>query len=670
MVAGAAIGSLSCARTPAFPWAAQASGAPPAHAEVETLSGGYDRRASRVLVRRVRRATRANLDFAAHHANVILAQPGPEEAPAARLVDSPFGGAVVTSTLVGSVRQTPLSAEELASPLAFSPLVDYLARVDPRAAQGLEEARNAVRAESWGGPPNPQWTFQEIAELYLHRETDSRVVPWVRIEFQPWARVFRQMPDLDGDGFAELWGALRPELLPPALLARVEGDYRGRALDGPALAAWANELASYWYPSYNTDLYRPAGGRFPGTDTEPEVAREMGGATVEHPSVVLRGKPQGVPVYLVLVVDGAEPAAAPQPVAQAVPIAKAVSPKVEPLVAALGEELSAHGGSFEAWAEELRPTHDAIRRLLKERPEGLKAIPGREGYLFYRASLAYLAGGDLTAQRQGKNPLPVIAAFKEALAREGVDFLFVPVPTKAEIFPELLPRLQLPRAAGVLNPWQRKLLLELARRGVESVDLLPLFRAARAQDSSEKEPLYQPLDTHWTDRGLRLAAGRLSERVKAYPWFEAIAGRRAYQTKEVRFRRQGDLVSRLAPGEQGRYPPQELLARQVVGPGGSLYEDDPESPIVVLGDSFTAVYQRLDCRHAGVTAHLARELGVPVDLVMSYGGGPNVRRSLMSRGIDALRQKRLVIWMFAARDLHDYWEDWAPLEEQAGGAPR
>ncbi len=65
----------------------------------------------------------------------------------------------------------------------------------------------------------------------------------------------------------------------------------------------------------------------------------------------------------------------------------------------------------------------------------------------------------------------------------------------------------------------------------------------------------------------------------------------------------------------------------------------------------------LDCRGAGVSAHLARELGAPVDLVMSYGGGPNVRTKLLRRGEGSLRSKRLVIWMFAARDLFNYWED-------------
>jgi len=70
----------------------------------------------------------------------------------------------------------------------------------------------------------------------------------------------------------------------------------------------------------------------------------------------------------------------------------------------------------------------------------------------------------------------------------------------------------------------------------------------------------------------------------------------------------------------------------------------------------------MDCEHAGVSAHLARELGYSVDLVMSYGGGPNVRQKLLRRGEDALGSKKLVVWMMTARDLHDFWEGWQPLE--------
>jgi alginate O-acetyltransferase complex protein AlgJ len=218
-----------------------------------------------------------------------------------------------------------------------------------------------------------------------------------------------------------------------------------------------------------------------------------------------------------------------------------------------------------------------------------------------------------------------------------------------------------------VNPFERKLLLDLAEQGVETVDLLPAFLAARAVPASGNatadEPLYQRQDTHWTSRGLELAARLIAERVKRYPWFGAIAAhRRLYTTKDASFTRHGDLHSRLPEAEKAGRAPETLTGHQVLAGGGQPYEDDPDSPIVLLGDSFTGVYQLMDCEHAGVSAHLARELGYPVDLVMSYGGGPNVRQKLLRRGEDALAGKKLVVWMMTARDLHDFSDGWQPLE--------
>ena len=71
----------------------------------------------------------------------------------------------------------------------------------------------------------------------------------------------------------------------------------------------------------------------------------------------------------------------------------------------------------------------------------------------------------------------------------------------------------------------------------------------------------------------------------------------------------------------------------------------------------------MDCEHAGVSAHIAKEIGYPMDLLMSYGGGPSVREKLLRRGKDKLKTKKLVIWMMTARDLFNYWEDWEPLKK-------
>jgi alginate O-acetyltransferase complex protein AlgJ len=198
---------------------------------------------------------------------------------------------------------------------------------------------------------------------------------------------------------------------------------------------------------------------------------------------------------------------------------------------------------------------------------------------------------------------------------------------------------------------------------VEVVDLVGPLLTARATEKPGDAPLYQRQDTHWSSRGLELAAKVLAERVKQYPWYPELSRHaRRYSTRSSPFQRFGDLHSRLPEAEQARYRPESLVGLQVLDERRAPYEDDPDSPIVVLGDSYTGVYQLTDVEHAGISAHLARNVSYPVDLVMSYGGGPNVRNKLMRRGAAALGSKKVVIWVMTARDLYDYWEDWEPLE--------
>lgn len=668
---------LAAGCTPArLPWKAPSGPRPVAVAASGVSTGDdYDPGRSRLLVRRITRPTRARLDWAAYHHNVMLRDPAPEgpaarAARAARLPEAGAmcGGVLVPDSITASWADMPLGEDERTRPLAFSPLVDWLARWDYQKTAALEEARAAVRAESWGLPSSVQITYQEITTAWLH---DDRL--WVEIEFRPWVRLFQDMPDPDGDGRAELFARLDTGSLDPSVFARIRDDYAGRVLEPAEVRAWANELASYWYPSYNTDVVDLGSANvWPPAQPAAEVAAVMRGKQIERPTVVIRGKPQGEAIFNVFVIEGM-PAAALVPgpkdtktTAAAPPATRGpddVTAEPETVRARLGAERDRHG-SWRKWAASLRKHHRRIRRMLEKRPAKLKALIGRKGFLFFRDSLAYLVGGDPRAQEEGKNPYPAIVAFRAYLAEHGVDFLLVPVPAKPEVFPDrLLPGEFAPDELPVLNPHARKFLFELAGAGVEVIDLLPAFLEARARRGPGEELCYQRQDTHWTDRGLRLAAGIIAERIERYPWYADLARDEvAFGTKEVTFNHQGDLVSRLAPREQTRYQPATLKARQVRMPDGSPYQDDMQSPVVVLGDSFTGVYQLTGPRAAGITAHIARELGIPVDLVMSWGGGPGVRKALLRRGEDDLERRRLVVWIFAARDFIDYWDTWDVIE--------
>jgi alginate O-acetyltransferase complex protein AlgJ len=560
------------------------------------------------------------------------------------------------------VGKTPLSQAEQQQALAFAPLSEFLQARKVAGAEALAAVGSAVRSERWGLQLPPGTSGQLLSELYLHQAGAGAVEVWAKVEFQPWFKPFAGSADQDGDGFPELYGRVAQGAVTPALVAAIQKDYVEPVLSPSEVKAWANQLSSYWYPSFNTDLM-PVGASWPDAQTEADIKQELAGRTFAAPAIVLRGKPQGKATYNVFLLggDGNAPAA-PTEAKPALRLSKTrPSPSTALALETVQRELAAQG-SWPKWTGKLASTHAALKKRLKALAPKVKALSGQDGFLFYRNDLEYVSGGDLEQQRKGKNPLPVILEFKKLLDEQGVDFLFVPVPTKLEVYPEKLDADFKALSGQVINPAFRKLIESLSKEGVEVVDLLPVFLQAKPASASEPF-LFQRQDTHWTDRGLRLAADVLAARVKKYPWYAELAKhKRGYDVKETSFTRFGDLQSRLPEAEQKKYVPETLVAHQVVL-GGKPYDDEPESPVVLLGDSFTGVYQLTDAEHAGVSAHIARGISYPLDLVMSYGGGPNVRQKLLRRGVEALGSKKLVIWMMTARDLYNYWEDWEPLKK-------
>lgn len=660
-----ALGPSCHAESAKYPWGAAAPARPAEHAEVRTLND-YRRTDSKVWVRQIEHPTRAALDYAAYHANFMIADLEPESPlPADREPDTshPFAGKVDVTTLTSDIDKTALTPAERRLPLAFAPLSERLQSRKVEGADKLAEAGAAIRAEKWGLPLPPGTSGQQLSELYLHAPGGHNPELWAKIEFQPWLPAFKGSADQDGDGYPEIYGRLQPDVVTAAIVTEIREDYVAKTLSPAEIKAWANQLSSYWYPSFNTDLL-PAGEQWPDAQTEAEIKHELGERSFASPAIVLRGKPQGKPTYNVFLI-GAATRDAQAPAATQTPQLKLAktkpTPDAKPLADKLKLELERAGQSdYGKWYASLGPFQAYCRKRLKSMPPKVKALSGRDGFLFYRNSLEYVVGGDLEKQRSGKNPLPVIVEFKKQLDELGVDFLFVPVPTKVEIYPEKLdPDFE---GQGVVNPYFRKLLASLAREGVEVVDLLPALLGAKSDKKAEL--LFQHQDTHWTDRGLRLAADILSARIKRYPWYPELAKHgQTFGMRDASFTRFGDLQSRLPEAEQKKYTPETLVAHQVLRADKQPYEDDPDSPLVLLGDSFTGVYQLTDAEHAGVSAHIARGVGYPLDLVMSYGGGPNVRQKLLRRGTGSLATKKLVIWLMTARDLYNYWEDWEPLKK-------
>ncbi len=613
-------------------------------AAAKRVMDGQDRAASHVSVALIARDTLAAVEYAAAHRNPALcpridrdALQAPDEPVAMASLGADEG--LVPDTLVDALEDTPLTEDEARLPCAWSPMVKHALEWNWDAAEPLAVAGAAIASQTWGndiGLP----LLQPTAAWLHHDEL------WVKVEVNP-AVDWIQADDEDEDGVAEFYGRVDMGAHAGALVEWLREEYLGLELTPTEMEDALFELASDWYAKLRTVVLEPEMTRpWPNDETEPAVLEELDGAAFQEAFAILRSAPYDEPIYTVLLREPDAPRPEPTPMA-VVPCLWQANP--------WAAEAAEWGGSFDAWAQSLAPFRRDVQAVLASQPEAIKGLEGLYGFLFFRGDLEYLLAGDLRNQPDERDPFPAIVDFHQQLRSRGIDLLVVLIPTKAEVYGEALGAGAPKGGRPYVQPYTRKLMAELSAAGVGIVDLLPTF-----VDSRNGPPyLYQLEDSHWTDRGIRIAAKLLGDRVKQYPWYRELSPNPgAYSTREVTFTRLGDIVPLLPSAAQAAHRPAELGAQQVVGPGGTLYVDDPSSPIAMLGDSFTGVYQLEDCKHAGLSAHLAKETGVPIDLIMAQGSGPTIRTRLARRGADEINAKKLVIWTVVSRDLYDYWSPW------------
>ena len=148
--------------------------------------------------------------------------------------------------------------------------------------------------------------------------------------------------------------------------------------------------------------------------------------------------------------------------------------------------------------------------------------------------------------------------------------------------------------------------------------------------------------------------------MREYQWFpEAKKTRTSYLIHDTTFVRQGDIVDKLPENRRNNYPPVLLQASQIRTTDGRLFrQNNPAAPVLLIGDSFTGVFEIVDCKSAGVGANIAALTSIPVDIITSWGGGPLVRDKMLRSRSNDLGRKRLIIYMMVARDLFDYAQGW------------
>lgn len=289
-----------------------------------------------------------------------------------------------------------------------------------------------------------------------------------------------------------------------------------------------------------------------------------------------------------------------------------------------------------------------------------KAVEGRDGYLYYADDLDLAAGPGILRPGGGAGAaLDVIERFRDALAQRGIQLLVVPIPIKGMVDAEHLqvPR-PLPGHDAPRNPDHEAFFQALDARGIEHLRLLPdMLQRARTQGG-----LFLPRDTHWRPREMQRAAERIAARVRALLGEESHAGR-TYELRSEHVEGQGDLVRMLRfPPGRSAWPPMELDVERVLErKSGQAVQPDPESDVLLLGDSFTRVFSDPELglgQSAGLGEHLAYQLDRPVDVIALLGGSATAVRESLARRRGGLDGKRIVVWEMGMRLLAEGPESW------------
>lgn len=305
----------------------------------------------------------------------------------------------------------------------------------------------------------------------------------------------------------------------------------------------------------------------------------------------------------------------------------------------------------------LTPAQKFLTRCFRSGNE--KVIVGKDDWLFYSGDYDYLVNpGFLQEGRMhkrdlgGAHPDPVLAIgkFAEELKKRDIRLILIPVPAKPFIYGDKL------GASDRLG--NNKSFAEFKKRidalGVTVLDFTDDFISMRKNGVDS----YLKTDTHWTPDAMRLAAKKTACAIDGDARDDGEDGAR----KEITAR--GDIANMLKlPDVDTIFPKQtvEIVQYDIV--------QDRNSDVLLLGDSFTNIFS-LDVMgwgtRAGFAETLAHELGRPIDIIARNDAGAHATRDVLSgeflRGRDRLKDKKVVVWEFAIRELAvGDWTD-SPLE--------
>ena len=588
-------------------------------------------------VRVVDKPTLAALDFAAYYDNPIRLA-GKDEKPenykgvmaGAKLAEYPF-------PLLESVSESEPAIVAGRQPLAWEPLSKIL--YAQTGDDSLAMALNAVEAVKWGEPEVFR-AFQTVSRLWGVPMSDGSVEWWAEVTPAPWT------------GRAAFYGKLK--FASHGETAEVLNYYITEEMNLEDAMNWARTLSSYWYPTLNTDLEQHTPGDFWPVGSK------------NQPFAVMRGNPMGKPMWVAFVVP-AFVLTEEQLRAKAVADSLAAAGEVIPVERHLDTTSDVRLQTL-ASMQDACPETDATRKFRAELEKKLAKLPKEqnawsnagskpeENFLWFRRNANYLVAGDIASQDSLHNPLPRMVELKQYLDSLGIQLLVIPVPVKEEVYADkLIPGTP---ADACVNVNGQKFIRQMLEAGIDVMDLYPALKAARAGDEPPHFS-YQRYDTHWALPGMLAAMEQIATRVTQYSWYaESGAQPGSLAMKDTVVQREGDLVAHLPDAEKAKYTA-DTLAGMKIYKGENAYKGGKNAPILLMGDSFTGVFESVDQKSGGPGSLLAYATGLDVQVLTSWGGGPGIYHRMMKMKKD-MQSKRLVVYMMTARD---FWQ--SPMEWDA-----
>jgi hypothetical protein len=309
-------------------------------------------------------------------------------------------------------------------------------------------------------------------------------------------------------------------------------------------------------------------------------------------------------------------------------------------------------------------------------------------WLYYRQDVEFLVQPSPLDARSAKldNPVQAILRFRDQLKAKGVELLVVIVPGKPSIYPERLTGRK-SRAGNPIRSHGKVILDSLAKLGLHTVDLYTPLLTAKVGDA-DLGPLYLNDDTHWTPRGAELAAAVIALNVRLLADAGVIdigENKVEYVASDSLADRMGDIGEMSGLNKFGTFKVQKVtghvvsqqsVSKRIEPLADSLsdsvavydttktpFKDDfRKSKILILGDSFSRIYQTDAPVNAGWIAHFAMNLDCPVSSIVSDGGASTLVREKLARKAGVLKGKKLLIWEFVERDLRFGAEGWKGVD--------